>query len=78
MVYVKPTSYTAMVPIRLSGTDYAAGANIPLAVMQQQRNPNMLVSSGKVKPLPDPHSRRGPFRRRPTSVHVAFKQASRL
>ena len=29
----------------------------------------MLVSSGKVKAEPDPYRRKGPWRRRPTTVH---------
>jgi len=69
MAIVKPTSYTAQVNLKLSGSTYTKGTAIPPAVMQQQHNANMLVSSGKVKPLPDPHRRRGPYRRRPTTVH---------
>jgi hypothetical protein len=73
MAYVKPTSYTAMKPIRLSGLLYTKGAPIPPAVMQQQKKANMLVSGGWVKAEPDPHRRRGPWRRRPTTVHAALQ-----
>jgi hypothetical protein len=72
MAVVVPTTYIAQVSIKLNGTVYAKGASITPAVMASQRHANMLVSSGKVKPSPDPHRRRGPFRRRPTTVHNLY------
>lgn len=72
MAIVIPTTYTAQVTIKLNGTTYTKGQTIVPAVMASQPHANMLVSSGKVKPTPDPHRRRGPFRRRPTSIHNLY------
>ena len=73
MVYKVPTSYTSTKAQTLKGVSYAKDAVISVATMRTFRNANMLISSGRIKPNIDPHQRRGPYRRRPTMVHVPLQ-----
>ena len=78
MAYKPPTSYVAMRPLTLKGVAYAKNANIPIATMQAVKDANSLVSRGWIKPIPDPHRRRGgvtgKWRPGPTTVHVALQK----
>jgi hypothetical protein len=70
MAIKAPTSYKATRAITINGVTYAKDATITLAAMKTLRKANMLVSSGRIKPTPDPHRRLKQSRRQPTTVHV--------
>jgi hypothetical protein len=71
MALRKPTSYVAARDITLNGTSYAKGATIPGATILTFKHLSALLSSNRIKPVPDPHSRRG--RWRPWPTHVPLK-----